>query len=67
MKELVHEIKQEQVLNEIAEAAETFVAEQTGEPLAVAEAPSEPTCLISAAPDEMSRNETACSPCCIST
>jgi len=28
---------------------------------------SSPMCLTSPVPDEMSRNETACSPCCMST
>ena len=38
-----------------------------GDACSTATTPSSPTCLISAVPDEMSRNETACSPCCIST
>src|SRR5580693_2466312 len=44
VRELVHEIRQEQSLNEIAEVAETFVAEQTGEAAVVSDVPVEPTC-----------------------
>ncbi len=44
VQELVQEIRREQSLNEIAEVAETFVAEQTGEPILTADAPAEPTC-----------------------
>jgi twitching motility two-component system response regulator PilG len=44
VQELVQEIRREQSLNEIAEVAETFVAQQTGDPMPVADAPAEPTC-----------------------
>ncbi|MGD0304955.1 MAG: response regulator [Candidatus Acidiferrales bacterium] len=44
VQELVQEIRREQSLNEIAEVAETFVAEQTGDPMPAADAPAEPTC-----------------------